>query len=71
MAMRMYEQRQAQQGAPPSHQFAKEMLAGLVGGEVGLPSYSLLSDRQLEKVAGGVFAIPQLTLRHAARRLTS
>ena len=34
MAMRMYEQRQAAEGKPPSHQFAKEMLAGIVGGEV-------------------------------------
>ena len=34
MAMRMYEQRQAAEGKPPSHQFAKELLAGIVGGEV-------------------------------------
>ena len=37
MGMRAYEQRQAQEGKPPSHQFAKEMLAGIVGGEVCVP----------------------------------
>ncbi|EIE22256.1 hypothetical protein COCSUDRAFT_55952 [Coccomyxa subellipsoidea C-169] len=33
-AMRAYEQRQASEGRPPQHQFAKEILAGIVGGEV-------------------------------------
>ena len=34
-AMRAYEQRQASEGRPPQHQLAKEILAGIVGGEVG------------------------------------
>lgn len=32
--MKFYEDRQRKEGKPVSHQFAKEMIAGLVGGEV-------------------------------------
>lgn len=33
-AMKIFEDRQRREGKPVSHQFAKEMLAGIVGGEV-------------------------------------
>ncbi|CAK0784382.1 hypothetical protein CVIRNUC_007586 [Coccomyxa viridis] len=33
-AMREYEKHEASNGQPPNHQFAKEMIAGIVGGEV-------------------------------------
>eukprot|EP00891_Asterochloris_glomerata_P007935 jgi/Astpho2/7935/Aster-06409 len=33
-AMREYEKRQAAEGKPPNHQFAKELIAGIAGGEV-------------------------------------
>ncbi|KAK9915338.1 hypothetical protein WJX75_007832 [Coccomyxa subellipsoidea] len=33
-AMRAYEKHQESEGKPPSHQLAKELLAGLVGGEM-------------------------------------
>jgi len=33
-AMREYEKHQSQNGQPPSHQFAKEMMAGIAGAEV-------------------------------------
>lgn len=33
-AMRAYEKHQGKEGKPPNHQLAKEMLAGLAGGEV-------------------------------------
>ncbi len=33
-AMRAYEQHVSANGAPPNHQFAKEMLAGIIGAEV-------------------------------------
>ncbi|KAK9914976.1 hypothetical protein WJX75_003248 [Coccomyxa subellipsoidea] len=32
-AMRAYEKHQGKEGKPPNHQLAKEMLAGLAGGE--------------------------------------
>jgi len=34
MAMREYEKHEEANGKPPNHQFAKEMIAGIVGGEV-------------------------------------
>lgn len=33
-AMREYEKHQSENGQPPSHQFAKEMMAGIAGAEV-------------------------------------
>ena len=33
-AMREYEKKQSENGQPPSHQFAKEMMAGIAGAEV-------------------------------------
>lgn len=33
-AMREYEKHQAENGQPPSHQFAKELMAGIAGAEV-------------------------------------
>lgn len=33
-AMREYEKHQSQNGQPPSHQFAKELMAGIAGAEV-------------------------------------
>jgi hypothetical protein len=35
-AMRAYEKHQAANGQPPSHQFAKELIAGIAGAEVNL-----------------------------------
>ena len=34
-AMREYEKHQAENGDPPSHEFAKELMAGIAGAEVG------------------------------------
>lgn len=33
-AMREYEKHQEQNGQPPSHEFAKELMAGIAGAEV-------------------------------------
>ena len=33
-AMREYEKHQAENGDPPSHEFAKELMAGIAGAEV-------------------------------------
>ena len=33
-AMRQYEKHQEQNGQPPSHEFAKELMAGIAGAEV-------------------------------------
>lgn len=41
-AMREYEKHQAENGQPPSHEFAKELMAGIAGAEVR-PFCSLLS----------------------------
>lgn len=35
-AMRAYEKHQSANGQPPSHQFAKELIAGIAGAEVNL-----------------------------------
>ena len=36
-AMRAYEKHQSANGQPPSHQFAKELIAGIAGAEVNFP----------------------------------
>lgn len=41
-AMREYEKHQAANGQPPSHQFAKEMMAGVAGAEVSFCYHHIL-----------------------------
>lgn len=40
-AMRLYEQHEAANGKAPSHQIAKEVLAGIAAAEVGMMSWRL------------------------------
>lgn len=40
-AMREYEKHQAENGNPPSHAFAKELMAGIAAAEVYLPPHCI------------------------------
>lgn len=61
--MREYEKHQSQNGQPPSHQFAKEMMAGIAGAEASQLHISFCKrDWQLHQIPVSVL------LHHCAGR---